>query len=86
MSELDGKKTIEQLLAELEVARNKLSLDRAQSARDFKEAGELELKAANREKAAVQLYDGCARRLEDAMQMIRASAPPGTTWPEGSTQ
>jgi hypothetical protein len=80
MSELDGKKTLEQLLAELEDARKGVMAAREKSSRDLEEAGELELKAANREKAAVQLYDGCARRFEEAVARIRASAPKGTDW------
>jgi len=87
MSELDGDKTIEQLFAELAEAENHLETVRVNAAATIKAAGEMETKAANQTKDALNLYNGAARRIEEAMGKIRAAAPHGTIWnlPEGST-
>jgi chromosome segregation ATPase len=69
MSELDGNKTIEQLLAELQEARKRLD-----------ETTEAEQAARMQSTNARNVYNGLTKRLDAAYAKLRASAPRDTDW------
>ncbi len=89
MSTLDGSpKTLEQLLADLTEAGGRLIAAKDQEGRDLEAAAEMEEKAANRVKDAINVYNGIARDIDQALQKVHASAPIGTIWneaPKGGT-
>ncbi len=77
---MSEEKTIEQLLAELNEAKLKLEQATEQERKDQVEAAELEAKARNRVRDALDVYNGISRRIDEAIAKIKAAAPSCTAW------
>ncbi len=82
---MSEEKTIEQLLSELNEAKLKLEQETEQEKYDHIRAAELQSKAHNRVRDALNVYNGISRRIDEAIAKIKSAAPSCTAWGGGKS-
>jgi hypothetical protein len=82
MAGLDGnkEKSLEQLLIDHAAAKTALEAAMAKQDEDLAEAREIEEKAEARVIDARNMFNGIARKIDEALAELRAEAPAGTAW------
>jgi hypothetical protein len=79
---MSEEKTIPQLLEELEQAGKTVDQRRTERDETLKRINEEETTAHNRLVDAENIYNGIAKRLDTAIEKLKAASPLGTAWRE----
>jgi hypothetical protein len=79
---MSEEKTLEQLLTEQREAEKALLAAMEQEKKENEEARQIVVKAENRTRDALNVFNGLTKRIDVALQKMRESSPLGTAWRE----